>query len=330
MVLREGNTQLLAYLLGLLAGAASPTQASVNGRVREDVKSTYITSIISFTVATVLMAVIMLAAEHSLYIPLGEIAKAPLWIWLGGTCGTIIVTLNIICLPHLGSANNVMLICFGQIMTGLIVDHFGLFFSPQVRMSLVRFAGAVLVILGIALVNGVVKTGRDGQGEQSGEAKQGSKASLLLYILLAAFNGFACASQIAINGALKTYAGSALRATTVSMIVGLIFAVITALVLLLTKGRKAVYDNGDPEDATGFRPWMLFGGALAIVIVCGNAIAAPILGTGIVTILNLVGMMGAGLLIDAVGFLGIEKQPVTFIKVAGMILMIAGAALITF
>jgi transporter family-2 protein len=71
------------------------------------------------------------------------------------------------------------------------------------------------------------------------------------------------------------------------------------------------------------------GGALAIVVVLSNAVAAPILGTGIVAILNLVGMMVMSLWIDATGFLGIDKQPVTVIKVVGMILMTAGSALIS-
>ena len=74
---------------------------------------------------------------------------------------------------------------------------------------------------------------------------------------------------------------------------------------------------------------MAIGGALSIVVVCGNAVTAPLLGTGIVTILNLIGMMGAGLIIDAAGFLGIEKKPITAAKLIGMILMIAGTAIIS-
>ena len=39
--------------------------------------------------------------------------------------------------------------------------------------------------------------------------------------------------------------------------------------------------------------------------------------------------MGAGLIIDAVGFLGIEKKPATPAKMIGMLLMIAGTAVIS-
>jgi transporter family-2 protein len=319
---------MIGYILGLLAGAASPTQASVNSRVREDLRSPYTTSIVSFVSASVIMLFVVLALEHSLYIPLGTIARQPFWIWLGGTCGTAIVFLNIICLPRLGSAPNVMLICFGQTMTGLIIDQFGLFGSVQISMSLRRLIGSVLVIAGIALVNGLVKPPSDaGRSDNAGGTAKG--AELLAYSLLAILCGFACAAQIAINGTLKDFAGSAFKATQISMAVGFISAVILTMTVMLIKGRYGIYDGGRDHGPVRFRYWMPAGGALAIVVVLSNAVAAPILGTGIVAILNLVGMMAMSLWIDATGFLGIDKQPVTVIKVVGMILMTAGSALIS-
>ena len=310
---------MLAFLLGSIAGAASPTQASVNARIREDFKSPYITTIVNFIVAALLLAAVILVVERNLYIPLGTIAREPFWIWLGGACGTAIVILNIICLPKLGSALNVMLICFGQIMTGLIVDHFGLFYSPAAPMSLMRLLGALIVFAGIWLVNSRGNSGSRGSAQKS----------VLLYVILAIFCGFACAAQVAINGALRGFAGSALKATLISMSVGLITAIIVTAIVIVMKGKAGIYDDGQVDTPVRFRFWMIGGGGLAIVIVAGNAVAAPMLGTGVVTILNLVGMMAAGLVIDAAGFLGIEKKPVTLAKVAGMILMTGGAAIIS-
>lgn len=314
---------MFSFLLGLIAGLASPTQASVNSRIREDLKSPYITSIYNFICAVVIMAAAMLVIEKSMYIPVGKIAEQPFWIWLGGTCGTFIVFLNIICLPKLGSARNVMILCFGQTMTGLLIDNFGLFGSSQIPMDMKRTAGAVLVLVGIALVN--IPAGRDRE-ENSGGAKGGE---LIVYMLLSALCGFACAAQVALNGTLREYAGSAVRATFISMAVGLISILILTLIVMILKGKYGIYDGGADHGPLTLRAWMPIGGALAIVIVGCNAIAAPVLGTGIVTILNLVGMMAAGLAIDATGFLGIEKKPVTAVKVAGMLLMTGGSALIS-
>ena len=154
---------------------------------------------------------------------------------------------------------------------------------------------------------------------------------VVLFMILAMLNGFACAAQVAINGSLNMIVESASKATLISMSVGLITTLLLILILTVTRGRMSIYDDGIRGTGLvrGFRPWMAIGGALSIVVVCGNAVTAPLLGTGIVTILNLIGMMGAGLIIDAAGFLGIGKKPITAAKLIGMILMIAGTAIIS-
>lgn len=321
---------MFSYILGLLAGASSPVQASVNSRIREYLKSPYITSVVNFISSSLAMILLVLAVDRNLQIPFADIAQQPWWIWLGGTCGTAIVFLNIICLPKLGSAGNVMLICFGQTMTGLLIDHFGMFGAVQIDMSLARLLGALLVIAGIALVNGIFKTSAGGSKSEAGEARRTSIGEFLIYSALAMLCGFACAAQVAINGTLKGYAGSAFKATLLSMNVGFISAVILTVIVIAMKGKYGIYDGGADHGPVEFRWWMPIGGMLAINIVAGNAVIAPVLGTGLATILNLVGMMGISLAIDATGFLGIEKQPVTLVKVAGMIMMIAGAVIITF
>ena len=79
-----------------------------------------------------------------------------------------------------------------------------------------------------------------------------------------------------------------------------------------------------------FKWYQLMGGVLAVVIVGSNAISAPIIGTGMVTILNLIGQMSTGLTIDAVGFLGIDKKQITANKINGILTMIIGTAIIMF
>lgn len=321
---------MVGFLLGLLAGAASPAQASVNARAEEDIGSVYITAATNFVTAWTLIAMLILISERSLHIPVSEIASQPFWIWLGGPCGMAIMILNIVCLPKLGSARNVMLICFGQIMTGLIIDNFALFGAMQVPMTVRRGVGALLVIAGVALVNGITFSGhRRDDGTSSGSDPDASGGPVVLYIILATLCGFACSAQIAINGTLKLYAGTALKATLISMTAGFLTTILIIIVLTLINGRGGIYESGEPVPLK-YKPWMMCGGMMAAIVVGGNALAAPLLGAGVVTILNLVGMMGTGLLIDAVGFLGIEKKPVTFIKIIGMLLMIAGAALTSF
>ena len=318
----ENNMLAVFYLIGIISGVAATTQASFNGEIRRRFRSPYITSVINFIVAVVIIAVVLLIAEHSLAIPVSEIAKYPFWIWTGGVCGAIIVLTGIVCLPVLGSARNMMLLCFGQIMGGLIIDHFGIFAAPVTKMTLMRTAGAVIEIVGIVLISY--------EKNEVGQSHDDRRQRVLLYILVDILAGFVAAMQVAVNGTLNVVAGSPVKATLVSMCGALItITVITCLIMLL-RGRMAIYDGyAPPEKPVKISPFLLTGGSMALVVVGGNAITGPVLGTGVVTMMNLFGMMASGLAVDATGFLGIEKKPVTLSKLLGMLLMLIGTAMIS-
>ena len=151
----------------------------------------------------------------------------------------------------------------------------------------------------------------------------------MLYAVLAFIDGIACSTQIAVNGTLRTVVQSVSKATIVSMSVAIISTAAVILVLTVLRGKRGIFDK-TPDDRPDFRVWMITGGLFALTVVSGNAAVAPVLGTGLATITNLIGMMASGLAIDAVGFLGIEKKPVTLKKISGMLLMLAGTALISF
>ena len=311
---------VIAYLIGILSGVAATAQASFNGEIRRRYRSPYITSAINFVVAVSVIAIVLLIAEHSLALPVSEITKYPPWIWTGGVCGVIIVMTGIICLPVLGSASNMMLLCFGQIMGGLIIDHYGLFSAPLTEMTFMRAAGALIETAGIILVS----------SDKGKSSKGGRSVRALPYILLDIAAGFVASVQVAVNGTLAVAADSPVRATFVSMCGALITITLISCLLILFRGRNAVYDeNIPPEKPVKITPFMLTGGLMALVVVGGNAITGPVLGTGVVTMMNLFGMMASGLIIDATGFLGIGVKPVTMNKIAGMGLMLVGTALIS-
>ena len=309
---------MLALAIGVIAGIASTVQASVNTEARRFFRSPFITAGLNFMVAWLCLAAFILFNEHALSVPVHEIAKNPPWIWLGGVCAIIIVPLNLVCAPKLGAAGNVMILNFGQIVTGLVIDHFALFGADEARMSFMKLTGAVLVFAGLVLVT----------HEKPSENEE-RRSFPMFYAILAFIDGIACSTQIAVNGTLRVVVQSVSKATIVSMSVAIISTLTLMTVLFVLKGKNGIFDKTD-EVRPDFRVWMVSGGLFALTVVSGNAAVAPILGTGLSTIMNLIGMMASGLAIDAVGFLGIEKKPVTIKKIAGMLLMLAGTALISF
>ena len=309
---------MLALAIGVIGGIATTVQASINTESRKFFRSPFIVAGLNFTVAWMILAAFIIFSEHRFYIPIGDVAENPPWIWLGGVCAIIIVTMGILCVPKLGAAGNVMVLNFGQIVTGLVIDHFALFGSDEARMSLTRFVGALLVLAGMMLVT---REKEDGYGS-------GGKLPFF-YVMLSFISGIACSTQIAVNGSLRLVVDSVSKATIISMSVAIISTLLVMLVLTLLKGRQGIFDQSCGSRVS-FKPWMVTGGLFALTVVSGNAAVAPVLGTGLNTIMNLIGMMASGLVIDAVGFLGISKKPVTFRKIAGMLLMLAGTALISF
>lgn len=311
---------IIAYLIGIISGVAATVQASFNGEIRRRFRSPYITAAVNFIVALTLIAIVLLITEHSLALPVSEIVKYPPWIWMGGVCGATIVMAGIFCLPVLGSARNMMLLCFGQIMAGLLIDHFGIFDAPVTKMSLMRAAGALLEIVGIAFIS----------IEKGEKSKSGMSGKVMMFIVFDIFTGFVAAAQVAINGTLGVVADSPVRATLVSMCGALLTMAVICSLIGMFGGNASLFDGKKaPEGKIRFTPFFLSGGLMALVVVGGNAITGPVLGTGMVTMMNLFGMMAAGLAVDATGFLGIDKKPVTFRKIFGMALMLAGTAMIS-
>lgn len=306
---------MFAYVLGLIAGLAQPTQTSINGKMGEKAKSPFIASVVSFGTALIILIIIDLIVVGNINVPFADIAEYPLWIWSGGLCGVGIVVLSVVCLPYLGSAMVVVLTAFGQIVSSTIIDQFGLFDSPQISMSATRLIGVLLVACGVLLASIEPK-------KNNSEGRRFPiKHALLVFVA-----GMFCATQIAINGTLGEVAGSSWLGTTISMSVGLVGSLLLIAVLYLSKGRAGVFR--DVPDIP-FKWYMLTGGSLGVVIVGTNSITAPLIGAGMVSIMNLIGFMIGGLFIDATGFLGIDRKPVTVTKIIGVLAMIGGTVIIT-
>ena len=143
----------MSIILGFLAGVGLPIQTSVNTRLRKKVGSPYNASLVSFVVALLFLSALLLITGQGLHIPLAQLLNEPAWIWIGGICGLVFLTGNILLFSKLGGVQTVVLPVLGQILMGLIIDNFGLFYSQKTPLSVFRIAGAVMVILGVVLVS---------------------------------------------------------------------------------------------------------------------------------------------------------------------------------
>ncbi|HEX5936250.1 MAG TPA: DMT family transporter [Actinomycetota bacterium] len=129
--------------------------------------------------------------------------------------------------------------------------------------------------------------------------------------------GVAGAAQAAISGALGRRIGTFGAAG-----FGVIVAAILVVALALALGRGATI-----AAATREPPWLWLGGVFGALIVVAIAYAPPRIGTFATVALLIAGQLVAGALIDAFGWFGSPRIPVSLTRLLGLLLVAGGAAL---
>ena len=309
----------MSIILGFLAGVGLPIQTSVNTRLRKKVGSPYNASLVSFVVALLFLSALLLITGQGLHIPLAQLLNEPAWIWIGGICGLVFLTGNILLFSKLGGVQTVVLPVLGQILMGLIIDNFGLFYSQKTPLSVFRIAGAVMVILGVILVS-MAK-----ENKTASEKLQKSESTTLwIWRAFGIFAGMLSATQIAVNGYLGKVVGSPIKASTISFTVGIIFLAIICIVLHFKNGKSESFKNESAKNPW----WMWIGGILGGLYILANVYLSRIVGTGMTVIILLIGSTTGGILVDHFGMFESPKKPINAQKILGVLIMILGAAAI--
>jgi transporter family-2 protein len=144
-VSREVAVALTATTGGLVA-----LQAPINSVLGHRI-GTWQAAFVSFAIAScVLLAVAALAKGG-----LGQIgqARGVRWVYLtGGILGAIYVTSIIITVRPLGVGGLVAATLAGQLVVGIVVDHFGLLGAERQPVTLAKVGGIVLLAAGTWLV----------------------------------------------------------------------------------------------------------------------------------------------------------------------------------
>lgn len=137
--------------LAVAAGVSLIVQQALNANLRTALHSAAWSGFVSYAVGTICMVMLALALRDPAP-SLGVAARIPWWAWSGGLFGAIFIALAILLIPQLGAATFIALLVAGQMIAALAFDHYGLLGIPVHPASLIRFAGAALLILGVILI----------------------------------------------------------------------------------------------------------------------------------------------------------------------------------
>lgn len=138
-------------------------------------------------------------------------------------------------------------------------------------------------------------------------------------LLLTVFAGGLIALQAPINSILGGSVGT-FAAASVSFIVGTIALVL--ITVLIGGGFGAV------GEARHLSWYYLTGGVLGAVYVTTALVAVRSLGAGGVVAATITGQLTLSLLIDQLGIFGVDKHPITWVRVLGVLMLATGTLLI--
>jgi transporter family-2 protein len=124
--------------------------------------------------------------------------------------------------------------------------------------------------------------------------------------------------QVAVMGRFGERIGT-LEALAFTTVLGALIAAVVLVVL-----RRSL--NGY-ADAFSSPKWLWLGAALGVFVVAAITLAGPRIGTTATVALLIAGQLGAALAIDRLGWFGVDRVAVSWARLIGVVLLVAGAAL---
>ena len=304
-------------IIALAIGLLMPFQTAANSRLRQVVGPAYVSALVSFTVSTLALLLVSLVAGIPILPTETMLNTAPWWSWFVGIVAVVTITIAIHLFKEIGQLQALIIPMFSQLIFSLMIDHFGWFGARVIPLGTNRIFGALLLIAGVTLVVILPKL-RGGQEAVAGSSTGSRQA---FWQLMAVLSGCLSASITGAYAQLSSIVGNPVQATTVAFFV----ATMALLIFCTCLGKTRLVGKAFSRD---YPWWMWMGGLCGATIVFSNAWLVPKVGVGVFSMALLVGQLALSMLMEHNGWLGAPRKRITWPQVVGILMMLAGVALI--
>lgn len=139
----------LVIVIGLIGGAAVGLQAPLAGAMAQRVGGTASSFIMHMSGALFSAVILFIRGGERIR----EWRSLPWYMLTAGIFGVILYQTISVTLPRLGSTMMIILVIIGQLIIGLVVDHFGLMGVAQRSIDWTRVLGVIALVLGGYLIS---------------------------------------------------------------------------------------------------------------------------------------------------------------------------------
>ncbi|MDV3443316.1 DMT family transporter [Pseudomonas otitidis] len=139
------------YLLAICAGLGITLQATLNGQLAKGVGGDSVAAaLFSFTAGAVCLGIYSLM-RGGIVASLAAIPAQPWWSLLGGLLGAGALLSYVVLAPKIGLSALLGLAIAGQIISSLVIDHFGLIGALERPVSPVKLIGTLVMLAGLVI-----------------------------------------------------------------------------------------------------------------------------------------------------------------------------------
>jgi transporter family-2 protein len=335
----------IAFLTAaLLAGTLLAVQASANLQLTKAVGTPYGASTVQLSVATGLLIVLVIAVGAAGAIT--QLSETPAWQLLGGLASPLYITSGILLFPRLGALAAVALFVTGQMLASLGLDLLGVIGVREKPLTASIVLGAAAVLVGItAIIRGqrAVTSGRQplpaatgrvvatagvatGATTTATDTPEAARARVTQagWVLLGIAAGAGLPVQGAVNAQLRENLQAPLVVALISFTVATLTIAAVLAVLLLVKATS----TPTLRPVTRMPWWGWLGGACAVVYVTVTFLLIPVIGAATTIALTVTGQQLTSAVIDTRGLFRMPKRTLTPHRLTGLVLLIAGSAII--
>lgn len=144
--------KFLLAIIPLVCGAALAIQVGANSQLKGKLGSPVWAGMSSFATGSLALAA-YLAISRAGRPDVANLGRGPWWMWIGGLLGAGYIVTAAAVAPRLGAAGWLGLLVAGQVVSSVVMDHFGLVGFEVRPATWQRLVGVALLLAGVVLVS---------------------------------------------------------------------------------------------------------------------------------------------------------------------------------
>ncbi len=299
----------VAVLIMLAVSAQFALQAPVNARLAIDTGRVP-AALVSFLIGACALAVLVIVSGGlNRLTGLGDAAP---YEFTGGLIGAAFVLTALATVPIIGAGGVAAAAITGQMTGSIALDAGGALGLDTQPLTAPRVIGAALLLAGTLLIIRRASPA-DGSGARAAAVPGRRLAGVAIVV-----GGLLLAAQAPINAGLGDAVGE-LEAAFINFLVGS---------LVLGAAVVVVGGSGGLQAATAVPRRYLLGGLIGAAYVTAAVVLVRTIGAGGIAAATITGQLAASVALDRTGALGLEKRPLTPVRLAAVGLLAVGTSLI--